>query len=305
MADTRPQEALFVKGPGDTMFRSNRQVISIPEGHRYGQVRRVAVDSQGRIYVIQRDLRTDSLPPVTVYAPDGTYIGGFGQGLFAGLHGIFVTPDDSIFLVDTERHQIFKCNPMGDVVFTLGTGRPALDEPFNHPSDVTVSPNTGNVYVGDGDGNTKVHVFSPGGTHLRSWGEPGKNPGQFATPHSICVDAQERVYVGDRDTGRISIFDPEGRFIEEWQDILHRPAALSMDVEQQILYVADTICRVHMYDTTGRVLARAHSAAPPHSIWVASSGDVYFSFPDGHPYVEKWERIGGNDSAARPGRVPA
>ncbi len=282
---------IFTKGPNDVYYRADREVISVPEGRRYGQVRRIAVDSRGRIYLAQRDLRPDSLPPVTIYEADGTFVGGFGQDLFAGLHGIFITPDDFIFLVDTERHQIFKCLPDGTVLLTIGERLPTFGGPFNHPSDVTVSPYTGRIYVADGDGNTQVHVFSEDGTHLRSWGEPGKGPGQFATPHSIAVDADERVYVGDRDTGRVLIFASEGEFITEWHDILHRPAALYMDQAAQILHVADTICRVHMYDTAGVVLGRAHSAAPPHSICGDSQGSIYFCFPDGNPYVEKWTPV--------------
>jgi DNA-binding beta-propeller fold protein YncE len=282
---------IFTKGPDEIYFRADREVIRVPEGHSYGQVRRIAVDSAGRIYIAQRDLRADSLPPVTVYEADGTYVGGFGHGLFSGLHGIFVTPDDFIFLVDTERHQIFKCRLDGSVVLVIGSRLPSFGGPFNHPSDVTVSPYTGLIYVADGDGNTRVHVFAPDGTHLRSWGEPGKSPGQFATPHSIAVDAEERVYVGDRDTGRILIFTSEGEFVTEWHDILHRPAALYMDQQSQILYVADTICRVHMYDTNGVVRGRAHSAAPPHSVFGDGEGSIYFCFPDGNLHVEKWTRI--------------
>lgn len=282
---------VVTKGPNDVYYRADRNVIRPPAGSSYGQVRRIAVDSQGRIYLAQRDLRSDSLAPVTIYAPDGSYLGGFGDGFFAGLHGIFISDDDFVFLVDTERHQVFKCTLDGSVLLTLGTPRPTLGGPFNHPSDVTVSHTTGRIYVADGDGNTQVHVFSAEGEHLFSWGSPGKGPGQFATPHSICVDAAERVYVGDRDTGRILIFSGDGEFITEWHDILHRPAAVYLDQETQVIYVADTICRVHMYNTDGVVLGRAHTAAPPHSIWGDKRGNIYFCFPDGYPYVERWERI--------------
>jgi DNA-binding beta-propeller fold protein YncE len=279
---------IFTQGPHDVYYRAIRDVIAIPETGTYDQVRRIAVDSRGRMYIAGRDLRSTALPPVTIYEPDGTYVGGWGHGIFSGLHGIFITPDDIVFLVDTELHQIFKCTLAGEVLMTIGGVRPSLGGPFNHPSDVTVSEVTGNIYVADGDGNTRVHAFTAEGEHLRTWGEPGYAPGELVTPHSIAVDADERIYVGDRDRGYIVVFTSEGEFVREWRDILHRPADIFMDQETQILYVVDTICRVHMYDTAGTVLGRAHAAAPPHSICVGADKSVYLCFPSAHPFVEKW-----------------
>ena len=64
--------------------------------------------------------------------------------------------------------------------------------PFNRPTGVAISP-SGEIYVSDGYGNARVHKFSPDGSLLLSWGEPGEAPGQFRLPHSIWVDKQERV----------------------------------------------------------------------------------------------------------------
>ena len=38
----------------------------------------------------------------------------------------------------------------------------------------------GSMFVADGYGNAAVHVFSPGGDHLYTWGEPGTGPGIHA-----------------------------------------------------------------------------------------------------------------------------
>jgi DNA-binding beta-propeller fold protein YncE len=50
---------------------------------------------------------------------------------------------------------------------------------------------------------------------LLSWGTPGTGPSQFNTPHSIAVDARNRVYVADRANRRIQVFGTKSDFIRE------------------------------------------------------------------------------------------
>lgn len=281
-------ENVVIKGPGNTYYRANRHFLKLPTGHEFGQVRRVAVDSQDRVYVAQRDIFKRDMPPVMVFDSEGNYLTGWGKGIFKGLHGIYISSDDSVFVVDTDRHQVFKCTTKGEILLTMGSGLPVLDEPFNHPADVTVS-DSGDIYVADGDGNTRVHKFSKDGEHLLSWGEPGKKPGQFNTPHAVRVHGN-RVFIADRDTPRIMEFTTEGKFVTEWTDILVRPSALHIDPEGRMI-VTDSICRVNTYTLDGELISRAHAAAPPHAIDEDSKGSLYFAFPDGKPYIEKWEKI--------------
>jgi DNA-binding beta-propeller fold protein YncE len=58
-----------------------------------------------------------------------------------------------------------------------------------------------------------VAKYDANGDWVKSWGEPGTGPGQFRLPHAIAVDAQDRVYVGDRTNRRIQVFDTDGNFI--------------------------------------------------------------------------------------------
>jgi DNA-binding beta-propeller fold protein YncE len=46
-------------------------------------------------------------------------------------------------------------------------------------------------------------------------GTPGSGPLQFNTPHSIAVDAQNRVYVADRGNRRIQVLDRNGALLRE------------------------------------------------------------------------------------------
>jgi len=90
-----------------------------------------------------------------------------------------------------------------------GAGIPG--DNFNRPTDVAWDAN-GNIFVADGYGNSRIAKFDKNGKFLKSWGQRGTEPGQFNLPHAIAVDAQNNVYVGDRDNKRIQVFDTEGNF---------------------------------------------------------------------------------------------
>src|SRR6185312_7935545 len=49
--------------------------------------------------------------------------------------------------------------------------------------------------------------YSPDGKLLKSWGEPGTDPGQFNIVHNVCCDADGWVYVADRENHRVQVFD--------------------------------------------------------------------------------------------------
>ena len=80
---------------------------------------------------------------------------------------------------------------------------------FNRPTDVAWD-NDGNIFVADGYNNSRVVKISPDGRWLKTWGEFGKEPGQFNILHSIANDAKGNIYVADRTNRRIQVFDPNG-----------------------------------------------------------------------------------------------
>ena len=64
----------------------------------------------------------------------------------------------------------------------------------------------------DGYGNSRVVKFDRNGNFIKSWGTYGSGPGEFMLPHSVVIEKNDRVYVGDRENARIQIFDTHGHF---------------------------------------------------------------------------------------------
>ena len=97
-------------------------------------------------------------------------------------------------------------------------------EPFNRCTHTALSPK-GEIYVSDGYGNACVHKYTPDGKLMKTWGEPGTDPGQFNIVHNIAADADGWVYVADRENHRVQVFDGNGKYETQWNN-LHRPCAL-------------------------------------------------------------------------------
>lgn len=73
---------------------------------------------------------------------------------------------------------------------------------------------------------TTTPVRPPGGpikesknsfaTVLFTFGNEGIGPGMFTDARSIAVDGEGRIYVGEYTGGRIQVFDPSGKFLNQW-----------------------------------------------------------------------------------------
>jgi DNA-binding beta-propeller fold protein YncE len=210
----------------------------LPEGWRFVEVAGVAVDAQDRVFCFTRGEH-----PVIVFDREGSFLRSWGEGLVRRAHGITIDADDMVWLTDDLHHTIRKFTPDGRLLLAIGDpDTPSAahgGKPFNRPTHVAICPRTGSLYVSDGYGNSRVHKYAPDGRHLFSWGEPGTDPGEFNLPHNLTTDADGLVYVADRENHRIQIFDGQGRYQGQWNQ-LHRPCGLHTSRrENDHLYVGE------------------------------------------------------------------
>lgn len=280
-------------GAEDYIYEELADWAQLPEGWGFKEVADVVVDSQDRVYVFNRGEH-----PMIIFEQDGSFVASWGEDLFARAHGVTIGPDGMLYCVDDGDHSIRKCTPDGEVLMTIGTpGEPApihSGQPFNRPTKVAFDPKTDALYISDGYGNARVHKFSPDGAHLFSWGEYGTDPGQFNLVHSVCTDSGGKVYVADRESHRVQIFDERGRYLDQWNN-LHRPCGLH--IEDDLVYIGQVPTQlevnvdypniggcVTIHDLTGRRLARLGDVwrgegpgqfISPHGIAIDSRGDVY------------------------------
>ena len=261
----------FVVTLGEQRYAVEWPWGELPSDIELGYLSHVALDSQGCVYVYQR-----ADPPIVVFDPTGSYLRSWGSQLIADAHGLFITPDDRVFLVDRDAHQILIFDVQGNLLSTLGDRHwPRHEAPFNHPSGIAVAPD-GDIYVTDGYGNSCVHRFSAEGRWLQTWGRPGTGPGEFTTPHAVWVDREGRVLVADRENDRVQVFSREGEFLDEWGDFFH-PMDIYGDGTGAI-YVTDQIPRLSMLTPDGDLVGRCRPVLyGAHGIWGDAAGRLYLA----------------------------
>lgn len=189
--------------------------FKLPPGINFGEVAGVAVNSENHIFVFQR-----TKPMLVEFDREGKFVRELGDGLFDHPHGLRIDAEDNIWATDDASHHVVKLDKNGRVLLVLGKRGMGAEAEwlFNSPTDVAFDKR-GNIYIADGYGNSRVVKFDRTGRFLKSWGSYGTRPGEFDLPHSIVIDGNERVYVGDRENQRIQIFDTEGKFLKEWTGI--------------------------------------------------------------------------------------
>lgn len=256
---------------------------SAAPGYGTQAVSAVTTDAHGQVFVFQR-----APQPVLVFDREGKYLRAWGAGTFTNPHGCRVDPEGNVWVTDNADHRVLKFTPEGKLLLTLGVkNQPGEDDThFNKPTDVAFGP-TGDVYVSDGYGNSRVVRFSHTGKYLGAWGKKGKGEGEFVLPHSVVVDARGQVYVADRENGRVQIFTPEGKFVSQWTNTGH-PYGLALTRDQKLAVSEGLGNRVAVYDLEGKLLTRFGQAgsAPgqfnmPHLLAADQQGALYVAEVNG------------------------
>jgi DNA-binding beta-propeller fold protein YncE len=264
----------------------------LPAGLQLDRVSGVAADSRGYVYVAHRGER-----PLLCLNPDGTLAREVGADLqrksigydLRGsdpvpmdrrhwLHGLHVDPWDNVWVTDVGRHLIWRFDPTGRLTLMLGRdGETGCDgEVFHQPTHVCVVP-SGEFFVTDGYGNSRVVKFSARGELLLEWGRRGIAPGEFHTPHVITLGPDGRLYVSDRENDRIQVFDQAGRLLDAWPG-LHSVDGLHAAGDGTLYGAAGLDNAVIHLDARGRLLdvwAEPGVFNYPHGISVGPDGAIY------------------------------
>jgi DNA-binding beta-propeller fold protein YncE len=250
---------------------------ALPEGWNLGETASVAVDSNDGVYVFHRGPH-----PLLQFHSSGKFIRSLLEGMVTSAHGVRLDQYGNIWVVDVKGHTVLKLNPAGRVIMVLGRRdfAGADESHFDQPTDIAIAPN-GDFYVTDGYGNSRVMKFSKDGKLLLQWGKKGVAEGEFNLPHSIVLDREGMVYVGDRENNRVQIFSPDGRFLRQWTE-LGSPWGLAITPAQEIYMADGKNNRVLKLTREGKVLGVLGSPgkgpgqfAYAHHLAVSSQGELF------------------------------
>jgi hypothetical protein len=211
---------------------------------------------------------------------------------------------------DSSGSKVVKVAMDGRVVATLERpGHPSYAAGHYRPTCVAVVEErlggNGDIWVGDGYGESYVHHFDRRGAYLGSLsGEEGG--GRFKVPHAVFIDRrgwEPELYIADRANARIQVYGLDGQYHRLIEGFLSRPTWIAADGEFLIvveftpprLTILDGKDRLVGYLAEGPVIIdrpgwpneldaegkpkrpslRAGQLNSPHAVAVDSGGSLY------------------------------
>jgi DNA-binding beta-propeller fold protein YncE len=242
-------------------------------------------------------------------------------------HGVYVDETDHVWLAGNspDAHVVRKFTLDGELVLEIGvwgeTGGSNDTNRLGRPADIGVDVEAREVYVADGYGNRRIIVFdSESGAYKRHWGGYGEEPHDssladydpaapplrsFRNPtHAVRLANDGLVYVADRVSNRLQVFQKSGEFVSEGfvaPNTLGRGTVwdleLSPDQSQTHVYVADGTNRkvwiltradlevVGSFGSPGRLAGQFNWV---HNIAGDSFGNLYTTEVNTGHRVQRW-----------------
>ena len=236
-------------------YESVPNFLKLPPNLYLGEGIGVATNSRGHVFVYTRSGDTRLFE----FDQNGTYVREIGAGLygFTFAHAVRVDKDDNIWTVDEGSNMVIKFNPAGRVMMVIGRRPDAVDEltalsgqgsaphpnkpySFSRPTDVGWDAQ-GNIFVTDGYGDDRVVKYDKNGRFIKSAGTAGNGNGQLRLPHTMAMDAQGNVYIGDRGNARVQVWDNDLNFKAVYDQVGSPWAVCISPGPHQFLYVSNSV----------------------------------------------------------------
>ena len=306
-----------------------------------GQVSGVCVDGQDHVFIVNRNDMTDKeaevsrqAPPFIEFDEDGNVVNSFGDWKTVPntTHGCTIDYESNLWTAGNGDGIIQKYSRDGRLLMQIGkrgvvdtsdgtlTGRPMnlSHTQLYMPSDIAIDPANGDVYVADGYGNSRIAVFDREGKFLRQWGHQGTKEqadagvgGAFMrVVHCVRLGNDDLVYVCDRQSDRIQVFDKMGIFKRNiW---IRRGRTLpdiwgttwwigfSPDREQKYMFVVDggdeqvkILDRAsgEIVSSFGRPGHQLGEFTHAHTLAVDSKGNIYVAETDWGRRVQRFRPV--------------
>lgn len=227
----------LILGEGSNRYECLHDWITPPDGMIFGDTHGVAQDGRGRIYVAHTVNGESKLnDAICVYDEKGKFLNSWGSQFKGGAHGLDLRREgreEFIYHCDTNARKVVKTKLDGTVVWE----KKAPEESGKYkdgagfvPTNVAFSPN-GDFYIADGYGSNWIHQYDINGNYIRTFGGPGKDPGQVSCPHGLWVDTRKKeplLAVADRSNRRIQYFSLDGKHVKFDETGMRAPCHFSL-----------------------------------------------------------------------------
>jgi len=223
---------------------------AVPNGRTHG----VAVDRKGNLYIFHQES-----PAMLVYDQTGKFIDSWGD--YPGAHGLTLVEEGNeefLWLTDQDKATVTKTSLSGTVCQSVNPPDYASQEKYV-PTWVAVNEvrngGTGDIWVADGYGSSRVNRYSAAGDFLCSL-DGTEGAGRFSCPHGIWFDRRKspmELYVADRGNRRVQVFDSGGKYLRSFgESFLTSPDCFVVDGDEVL--IPELLGRVTVLDAGDELL---------------------------------------------------
>jgi len=216
----------------------------------------MAVDSKGNLFIA--DGKVGAVFMFNTETKELTMLKNGVHAHFGDIIGLALDDSDRLFVSDTKLHRILVFDKNHKVEGDISEG--VVD-----PGGLAVDNENRFLYVADAALDQVLVYDADKLTLIRKMGTAGTKhtltePGQFAVPTNVAVDADGNLYVTDTYNNRVEIFDADGNFIRAWgksgdrPGYFSRPKGIAIDSDGHV-WVADAVMDIiQCYTAEGQFL---------------------------------------------------
>ena len=142
---------------------------------------------------------TETKNNIIILDKSGKLITSWGHD-FPGVHGLSIANqngEESLFITDTEKKEVYKTTLDGKVLMTLKY--PYESQIYNDPAKVNFTPTetaiapNGDIYVADGYGSSYILVYDAMGKFKNIFGgKDAQGEDKLIEAHGVCVDTRDK-----------------------------------------------------------------------------------------------------------------
>jgi len=239
-----------------------------PSGLLWGDTHGVTTDAKGRIYIAHTVHASSSkAEAIVVYSPQGEFLNAWGAEFRGGAHGLDLRREGNeefLYHCDVNRKVVVKTDLEGRKLWERAAPRESgvYETAGWNPTNVAFHPG-GDIFVGDGYGQSYIHRFTKNGDYVSLIARPGKDPGTVSCPHGLWVDSRDgkpKLAVADRSNRRIQYLTLDGKHLSFLTDGVRLPCHIHFNGD--LMLVPDLESVVTIFDKNNQVVASLCDGAP-------------------------------------------
>ncbi len=197
----RNQASLRGEGFRDVVHTAGTPTTLLQPNSVFADAFRVYVTDQTlppRVFIFDRGDRTASILAIPVPPADGKLLNPLGIAVDVG---------NVIYVADAQQGRVFGYDRNGALLLSFGkTGDLA------YPMGIAIDKRRNRIYIADSHAHL-VKTFTMLGDRLFDIGGDGKADQRLTSPAGIALDREGRIHVLDSQSRRISIYEPDGKFL--------------------------------------------------------------------------------------------